>query len=181
MQVKHGLLKAFAVKKCTKVRFFSRSRHYLALKLFNKRFPQMTLHIHMPVGLEDDTFTLQQHTLLTPTRSQATHLVHDPVARHLLSARSIAQHTTHHPRMTGPSRQQSDVAIRRHAPARDLTDDIQHIMLKRKRLSHRHPIRIILLSHTVISSNKNPRSSVFGLKDNHYLPNNIKKTNKSLI
>ena len=98
----------------------------------------------MTISLKGNPLLFQQQPMLQPSRGSTSCGVYDPMTREFLSPRCIAQRTTHHTRMTGPTRQGGYEAIGRHATARYLTDNIQHISLKCPCLLWGHPVRIVL-------------------------------------
>ena len=104
----------------------------------------MSLHIHMTVALEGYALFLKQCPLATPAWSCTSLFVHHPMTRKILRPRRISQCASHHPWMTGPSRQCYYMPIGRHLPTRYLANDDQHILTKPPRLLWRHPIGIIL-------------------------------------
>ena len=108
--------------------------------------PKVSLHIHMPVALEDHTFLFQQSSLPTPPWSRTPLLVHHPMARQFVGSRRIPQSPPHHPRMARPPSQRCDIPIRRHLATRNLAHDVQHVLTKPPRLLHRHLIWIVLHS-----------------------------------
>ena len=109
----------------------------------------MTLHIHVAVGLEGDTLRLQKGALAAPAWGGAAFIVYDAMAGELLGTWRVAQGTTHHPRVAGPSSQGGDMAVGGHSSARYLTDDVQHGITKRTCLFWCHSIGIVV--HRLIS------------------------------
>ena len=104
----------------------------------------MPLHIHTPIGLKRHAFFFQKCALSRPPRSCTSFFVYHPMARQLLCPRRVTECSPHHPRMTGPSRQSSDMSIRCHPSTRNLTDNVQHILTKHPHLFCRHSIGIVL-------------------------------------
>ena len=82
--------------------------------------------------------------MFTPSRSCPALFIYDPMTRQLLSSWRISKRPTHHPGMARPPRQGRDITVRGHLAARNLTDNTQHVSLKRPHLIHRHFIWIIL-------------------------------------
>ena len=124
--------------------------------------PKVSLHIHMPVALEDHTFLFQQSSLPTPPWSRTPLLVHHPMARQLSGSRCIPQSPPHHPRMARPPRQRCDIPIRRHLATRNLAHDVQHVLTKPPRLLHRHLINLQNLSEKPVFLHSACRSSPLG-------------------
>ncbi len=65
------------------------------------------------------------------------------MTREQFGSRRIAQRAAYHPRVTGPARQGSDMAVGSDTAKRNLADDVQHIISKCPCLLWRHPVRIV--------------------------------------
>lgn len=124
--------------------------------------PEMSLHIHMTIGFEGDALLLQERTVLAPSWCCAPLAVHHTMTRQLLGSRRIAEGATHHPCMTGPTRQGGDETICRHIPTGYLADDIQHIGLEGACLLCCHLAEIVL--HRCFSGFQYDKGTAFLLK-----------------
>ena len=116
----------------------------------------------MSVALEAYALFLQKFPLPAPPRRRAPLFIHHPMARQFFRPwrarplvacyrrdERIPQSPPHHPRVTWPSSQRSDMPVRRHPSTRNLPHDVQHILAKPPRLLRRHPIRIVF--HTCLN------------------------------
>jgi hypothetical protein len=82
--------------------------------------------------------------MLTPPRSRAPLLIHDPMTGQQFRPRRIPERPANHPGMARPPRQGRNITICSHLPARNLAHNIQYLRLKHPSLLNRHSIRIIL-------------------------------------
>ena len=104
--------------------------------------------------------------MFTPSRSSPALFIYDPMTRQFLRPRRISERPTHHPGMAGPPRQSRDITVRGHLAARNLTDNTQHVSLKRPHLIHRHFIWIIL--HLFQNDTKGDGSVMYRFAEKQY-------------